>query len=145
MAEADILLVEDNPGDMKLVNLAFEERNLPGELHMVSTGEKALNWLFEQANYEEVPRPDLILLDLNLPGKSGHDVLKEVKDDTKLRLIPVVVLSGSQYTNDIVEAYDSHANAYVTKPDDPEVFADLIQNVIEFWISTVELPSFPDK
>ena len=140
----DILLVEDNHGDIALVERAFEDRALPGALHAVQTGGEALDWLHQRGEFEDAPRPDLVLLDLNLPATSGHAVLEEVKSESRLRRIPVVVLTSSKSEDDLNEAYDGFANAYLIKPVDPDEFADRIQAFAEFWASTVALPSSPD-
>lgn len=140
----DILLVEDNQGDVALVERAFEDRALPGTLHAVQTGDEALDWLHQRGEFAEAPRPDVVLLDLNLPATSGHAVLEEVKSEPRLRRTPVVVLTSSQSQNDLNEAYDGFANAYLTKPVDPDEFADRVQAFAEFWTFTAVLPSSAD-
>ena len=141
MVAADILLVEDNPGDVALVEQAFEDRALPGTLHTVQTGDEALDWLYRRDEYATAPRPDLVLLDLNLPATSGHDVLETVKSDPELQRIPVVVLTSSQSEEDLIRAYGDFANACLVKPVDPDEFADRIEAFAEFWVATVALPS----
>jgi len=141
MAEADILLVEDNPGDVALVKRAFEDRSLPGTLHTVQTGDEALDWLYRRDEFSTAPRPDMLLLDLNLPATSGHDVLATVKSDPDLQHVPVVVLTSSQSEEDLLTAYDDAANACLVKPVDPEAFADRIAALAEFWADAVALPS----
>jgi CheY-like chemotaxis protein len=143
MADVDILLVEDNPGDTHLVEQTFEERALPGRLHTVQTGARSIEWLQRRDEYEDAPRPDLVILDLNLPVTSGHEVLDTIKSDPELRHIPVIVLTGSQSDTDLVKAYDSHANACLVKPVDPEEFGDLFERVTEFWVATARLPTSP--
>lgn len=136
----DILLVEDNDGDIRLIERAFETRDLPGTLHTVQTGDKALNWLYQRGEFAEHPRPDLVLLDLNLPATSGQDILKEVRSEPRLRRIPMIVLTSSQSDDDLIKAYEKYANACLLKPVDPEEFADLIQAFTAFWVSTAALP-----
>ncbi|MGQ3413644.1 response regulator [Natrinema sp. LN54] len=140
MADIDILLIEDNDGDVRLIERAFETRELPGTVHVVQTGDTALDWLYQRGEYAEQPLPDLVLLDLNLPATSGQDILAERRSDSRLRQIPVIVLTSSQSDSDFVEAYKNCANACLRKPVDPEEFADLIQTATEFWVSTAVLP-----
>lgn len=140
METIDILLVEDNQGDVTLIERAFEERNLPGTLHTVKTGDEALDWLHRRGEFTDATRPDLVLLDLNLPATSGHAVLEEIKSDPQLKRIPVTVLTSSQSEDDLTEAYEEYANACLIKPVDPDEFADRIETFAEFWVSTVALP-----
>lgn len=140
MDDIDILLVEDNHGDVYLIERAFESRDLPGTLHSVQTGDEALDWLYQRGDFADAPHPNLVLLDLNLPATSGHTVLKKVKSDPQLRRLPVVVLTSSRSEDDLTEVYEEFANACLIKPVDPEEFADLIQSFTEFWISRVTLP-----
>lgn len=140
MEHVNILLVEDNQGDVTLIERAFEERGLPGALHVVQTGDEALDWLYQRDEFAEAPRPDLVLLDLNLPATSGHAVLEELKSDPDLKRLPVIVLTSSQSRDDLTGAYERFANACLIKPVDPEEFADRIQTFAEFWISAVTLP-----
>lgn len=144
MADVDILLVEDNPGDVALIEQAFADRGLSGTVHAVKTGEEALDWLYQRDSFTDVPRPDLMLLDLNLPATSGQAVLDEVKSDPRLRRLPVVVLTGSRSDDDLIAAYEACANACLAKPVDPEVFADRIQTLVDFWVSTATLPPNDD-
>ncbi|QLD87819.1 response regulator [Natronomonas salina] len=136
----DILLVEDNPGDVRLTQEAFAELDLEDALYVVNDGETALDFVNQRGAHEDAPRPDLVLLDLNLPKIDGMTVLDEIKTDPELRRIPVVVLTGSGAQEDIVESYDRHSNAYLTKPIDPEEFVDLVGSFEDFWLSLVELP-----
>jgi CheY-like chemotaxis protein len=142
--EPDVLLVEDNHGEVHLIEQAFEERGLPGRLHSVQTGDDVLDWLYQRDGFEDAPRPDLILLDLNLPATSGLTVIEEIKSTRGLQRIPVIVLTSSQSEDDIVEAYRESANACLIKPVDPDEFADRIQAFAEFWVSTAALPPEPD-
>ena len=136
----DILLVEDNPGDSHLFEQVFENKDLPGTIHVVRTGDEALDWLYRRNEYAEAPRPDLVLLDLNLPATSGHEVLRDVKSDDELKRLPVVVLTGSKSDEDLKRAYDAHANACLVKPVDPGEFEDIVECVATFWGSTVAYP-----
>lgn len=144
MDDIDILLVEDNHGDVHLIERAFETRNLTGTLHATQTGDEALDWLFQRDDFADAPRPDLVLLDLNLPATSGQDILEEIKSDPGLKRIPVIVLTSSQSEDDLIEAYEACANACLRKPVNPEEFADHIQQFAEFWVSTAVLPSNPN-
>lgn len=135
-----ILLVEDNPGDVRLIREAMRERRMQVDLHAVENGVEALAFLRRENGYARVPRPDLILLDLNLPKMDGRGVLTEVKEDRDLRRIPVVVLTASQAEEDIFRAYDLRANCYVTKPLDLDQFMDAVQTIQNFWMSVVKLP-----
>lgn len=122
MGEADVLLVEDNQGDANLVRLAIDNRGLPVTLHVARTGEAALDWLYGRGDETGNPRPEIILLDLNLAAVSGQAVLEELKSDTEMRHIPVIVISGSRYEEDIQAAYNNHANAFLVKPVNPREF-----------------------
>ena len=137
----DILLVEDNPGDVRLTQEALKEAKLGNELHVVEDGVEAMAFLRRQGAYRNAVRPDLILLDLNLPLKNGREVLAEIKDDPKLRRIPVVVLTTSQSEADIVKAYDLHANCYITKPVDLNQFLIVVRAIEDFWMTIVKLPA----
>ena len=141
---AQILLVEDNPGDVRLTREAFKQGRIENDLHVVSDGFEALSFLTQESEYADVPRPDLILLDLNLPGKDGEDVLKELKDDPTLRSIPVIVLTSSSAEEDIARSYELHANAYLTKPVDPDEFIETVRAFEKFWFSVVRLPPEAD-
>ncbi|SFB69936.1 Response regulator receiver domain-containing protein [Halobiforma haloterrestris] len=142
---ARILLVEDNPGDVRLTREAFEAARIESDLYVVSDGAEALEFLEQRGEYEDAPRPDLVLLDLNLPRASGEEVLTELKDDPELRTIPVIVLTSSRAEEDIVRSYELHANAYLTKPVDPDEFIETIRAFEEFWFTVVHLPSEVDE
>ena len=137
---AIILLVEDNLGDARLVREALHEAGAAAALHHVPDGNEALAFLRRQGAHEAAPRPDLILLDLNLPRKSGREVLAEIKTDATLRRIPVVVLTSSQSDDDILSVYNLHANCYVPKPADLERFLTVIRSIEHFWFTTARLP-----
>lgn len=141
---AQILLVEDNPGDVRLTKEAFEHGRIENDLHVVTDGVDALEFLHQRGGYDDAPRPDLVLLDLNLPRKNGDEVLEELKADPDLRSIPVIVLTSSKAEEDIARSYDLHANAYLTKPVDPEEFIDTVRAFEEFWLSLVRLPTEAD-
>ena len=136
----EILLVEDNPGDARLTLEALREAKVRNHIHVVEDGVEAMEYLRRQGRYSEAPRPDLILLDLNLPKKDGREVLAEVKADPVLKRIPVVVLTTSRAEEDVLRAYDLHANCYVTKPVDLEQFMRIVSLIDEFWIKVVTLP-----
>jgi two-component system response regulator len=137
---AEILLVEDNPGDVELTRVALEDAKLLNTLHVVSDGVAAIAFLRRQPPYAKAPRPDLILLDLNLPKKDGREVLAEIKNDESLRIIPVIVLTTSKTDEDILRSYKLNANCYVTKPVDFNGFAAVVRSIQEFWFSVVVLP-----
>lgn len=137
---AQILLVEDNPGDVALTKLAFKEAKLANELTVAMTGEEAVEILKKRGKHVDASTPDLILLDLNLPKMHGDEVLKMVKEDPKLRRIPVVVLSSSQAESDVVKSYDKHANGYVVKPVSLESFNNVMRQLEGFWFTLVVLP-----
>ncbi|MFI5839765.1 response regulator [Catenuloplanes sp. NPDC051500] len=136
----EVLLVEDDPGDVLMTQEAFEEHKLRNRLTVVSDGAEALAYLRQEGKYADVVLPDLILLDLNLPRRDGREVLEEIKRDEKLRRIPVVVLTTSQADEDILRSYQLHANAYVTKPVDFERFITVVRQIDEFFVSVVKLP-----
>jgi len=136
----EILLVEDDPGDVLITREAVEGSKVANNLNVVSNGEQALQYLRREAPYEDATRPGLILLDLNLPRLDGREVLAQIKQDPDLRRIPVVVLTTSSLDEDIVRSYDLHANAYVTKPVDFDQFMSVVRQVDEFFISIVTLP-----
>lgn len=136
----EVLLVEDDPGDVLMTREALAESKVTNELHVVSNGEDALRFLRHEDPYQDVPRPGLILLDLNLPRLDGREVLKVIKADQDLRRIPVVVLTTSSAEEDIVRSYDLHANAYVSKPVDFDRFLEVVRQVDNFYISVVTLP-----
>jgi CheY-like chemotaxis protein len=136
-----ILLVEDDPGDVLITREAFAENKVRNELSVVSDGESALAFLRREGEFASAPRPDLILLDLNLPRKDGHEVLSEIKSDTDLQRIPVVILTTSDAEEDILRSYDLHANAYVTKPVDFERFLTVVRQIDDFFVTVVRLPT----
>jgi len=140
----DILLVEDSPADVRLTQEAFKEAKVRNHLWVVRDGEEATDFLFRRNGHEQSPRPDLILLDLNLPRKDGRQVLKEIKDHPDLRRIPVVVLTTSRDEMDVLKAYQLHANCYITKPVDFDRFMDVIRHVEGFWLTVVQLPNGAD-
>jgi two-component system, chemotaxis family, response regulator Rcp1 len=135
----EILLVEDNPGDVRLTKEALKDAKVRNTLHVAMDGVEALAFLRKQGKHAAVPRPDLILLDLNLPKKNGREVLEEIKNDDALRHIPVVILTTSQAERDIAESYRLHANAYVTKPVDLEQFLTVVKSIEQFWLEIVKL------
>ena len=136
----DILLVEDNPGDVRLAQEALRESKIRNKLFVVDDGVKAMEFLHQQGEYADAPRPDLVLLDLNLPRKSGREVLAEIKTDESLRRIPVVVLTVSKAEEDVRKAYDQHANCYITKPLDFNQFMEVTKAIEGFWLTIVKLP-----
>jgi len=136
----DVLLVEDNPGDVRLTKEAFKEGEMSINLHVVADGVEATEFLTKKGEYADAPSPDLILLDLNMPRKSGREVLEEIKDDEKLRRIPVVVLTTSKAEEDIIGSYDLHANCFITKPVDMDQFIEVIKFIEGFWFTIVKLP-----
>ena len=137
----EILLVEDNPGDVRLTQEAFLENKIRNHRHVVTDGEEALLFLRRTGKYSTVPLPDLIILDLNLPKKDGREVLIEIKADPVLRKIPVVVLTTSEAESDVLNSYNLHANCYITKPIDIGSFIKVAKNIQNFWFSIVELPT----
>jgi chemotaxis family two-component system response regulator Rcp1 len=136
----EILLVEDNPGDVRLTIEALKEAKVLNSLSVASDGVEALDFLHRRGRYRDARRPDLIFLDLNLPRKDGREVLAEIKQDTSLRRIPVVVLTTSQAEQDVLRSYDLHANCYITKPLDLDQFMDVIHSIEGFWLTIVKLP-----
>jgi CheY-like chemotaxis protein len=136
----EILLIEDNPADIRLTQEAFREARLHNTLHVVKDGVSAMAFIRKTAPYQQAPRPDLILLDLNLPKKDGREVLGEIKADPHTRMIPVVVLTTSDDEADVLRSYDLHANAYLVKPIDVLRFIKMIQSLESFWLSVVKLP-----
>lgn len=137
----EILMVEDNPADARLTKEAFKDAKVLNNMHVVADGEEAMLFLKRGGKYNESPRPDLILLDLNLPKKDGREVLSEIKKDPELKRIPVVILTTSEDEKDIFRAYDLHANAYVKKPVDLDQFMKIVEAVEDFWLSVVRLPN----
>ena len=136
----EILLVEDNPGDYRLTQEALREGKVYSTLHWAKDGVEALEFLRRQGPHANAPRPDIILLDLNLPKKDGRQVLSEIKSDEALRPIPVVILTTSQAEEDVLRSYDLHANCYVTKPVDLEKFITVVQSIDRFWLTIATLP-----
>jgi two-component system, chemotaxis family, response regulator Rcp1 len=139
----EILLVEDNPGDVRLTREALKEGKVRNNLYVAPDGVEALRFLRREDEHHDAVRPDLILLDLNLPRKDGREVLEEIKQDVNLRSIPVVILTSSQAEQDICRAYQLHANCYVTKPVDLDQFVTVVQSIETFWFTIVKLP--PDE
>jgi two-component system, chemotaxis family, response regulator Rcp1 len=137
----DILLVEDNPGDVRLTIEALKEGKVRNRLSVVCDGVEALAFLHQEGKYADAPRPDVILLDLNLPKKDGRAVLAEIKADPRLKRIPVVVLTTSSSEQDILKTYDLHANCYITKPVDLDQFMEVVKGIENFWLTVVKLPS----
>jgi CheY-like chemotaxis protein len=136
----EILLVEDNPGDARLTKEALRDGRISNSLSIVRDGVEALEFLRREGRHAGAARPDLILLDLNLPKKDGREVLEEIKADPDLRRIPVVVLTTSQAEQDILQAYNLHANCYITKPVDLDRFLEILRSLEDFWLSIVKLP-----
>jgi CheY-like chemotaxis protein len=136
----EILLVEDNPGDVRLTVEALRDAKVRNTLHVARDGEQAMRFLRREQEHASAPRPDLVLLDLNLPRKDGREVLAEIKQDPGLRCIPVVVLTSSEAEQDILRAYDLHANSYVTKPVKLEQFLSVVRSIQDFWLTIVKLP-----
>jgi CheY-like chemotaxis protein len=137
----DILLVEDNAGDSRLALEALKESKLRNNLHIVTDGMDAMDFLYKKGKYEQVPRPDLILLDLNLPKKDGREVLAEIKSDPDLKRIPVVILTISKAEEDVLKTYNLHANCFITKPLDLNQFVTVVKSIEDFWLTIVKLPS----
>jgi len=136
----EVLLVEDDPGDVLMTQEAFDEHKVRNKLNVVHDGEEALSYLRREGDFADAPRPDLILLDLNLPRVDGREVLQVIKNDEDLRRIPVVVLTTSQADEDILRSYSLHANAYVTKPVDFDEFVRVIRRIDDFFVSVARLP-----
>ena len=137
----EILLVEDNEGDIGLVEEVLEEANIRNILHIAKDGEEAILFLHSEGKFSGSSRPDIILLDLNLPKKDGREVLKEVKEDSNLKKIPIIVLTTSNAETDILRAYDLCANAYVNKPLDFDHFINVVESIAKFWLEIVKLPT----
>ena len=136
----ETLLVEDNPGDVRLMLEALKEGKVLNRVSVVKDGVKAMAFLRREEKYADAPRPDLILLDLNLPGKDGREVLAEIKADENLKRIPVVILTVSQDEEDILRSYDLHANCYITKPVGLDDFISVVKAIEDFWLTIVKLP-----
>jgi chemotaxis family two-component system response regulator Rcp1 len=137
----DILLVEDNPGDARLAKEALKDAKVRNNLHWVEDGVEAIAFLRREGKYTDAPRPDVILLDLNLPKKDGREVLAEVKEDGDLKRIPVVILTVSDAEEDIIKTYNLHANCYIRKPLDLDRFIEVVKSIEEFWLTIVRLPT----
>ena len=137
----DVLLIEDSPSDVAMTLAALNEGRIANIVHVVSDGEEEMAYLHRTGKYAEMPRPDLILLDLNLPKKDGREILVDLKTDERLKVIPVVILTTSSADVDIVQSYELHANSYVTKPVGFEAFLRAIRGIEDFWLSLVRLPS----
>ena len=135
-----ILLVEDSPGDIRLTREVLRDAKIANQLHIVGDGEQAMAFLRREGDYAGVQRPDLILLDLNLPRKDGREVLAELKDDAELHLIPVIVLTTSGAEQDVLRSYDLNAACYITKPIDLDEFISVVRSIESFWLSIVRLP-----
>ena len=138
--QVDILLVEDNPGDVRLTQEALKEAKVMNELSVVSNGEEALSFLRRRGSFSSAPRPDLIMLDLNLPRMDGREVLAQIKADPDLKRIPVVILTTSSAEKDILVTYNLHANCYITKPVDLDQFLEVVKSIESFWMAIVRLP-----
>jgi len=136
----EILLVEDNPGDERLTREALKEGKVYHKLHWAKDGVEAMDFLYRRGKWRDAPRPDIILLDLNLPKKDGREVLQDIKSDDTLKRIPVVVLTTSKAEEDVLKTYNLHANCYVTKPVDLEKFIVVVRSIDVFWLTVVTLP-----
>ncbi len=134
-----VLLIEDNPGDVRLTMEALKERN-SCSLSVVENGEEAINFLRKHYLYENAPRPDIILLDINLPKKNGYEVLEEIKNDSDLKTIPIIILTSSSSKRDITKCYALHTNCYITKPINADDFINVVKFIEDFWFRIVELP-----
>ena len=136
----DILLVEDNPGDARLAKESLKDSKIRNNLDIVGDGEEAMKYLNKEGKYSDVSRPDLILLDLNLPKKDGREVLKEIKEHEDFKRIPVVILTMSKSEEDILKSYNLHANCFITKPIDLDQFIKVVKSIEDFWLTIVKLP-----
>jgi CheY-like chemotaxis protein len=136
----EILLVEDNPGDIRLIKEILREAKIRNKINVTMDGEEALNFLLNEGEFFDAPRPHLILLDLNLPKKDGRELLAEIKENDTLKSIPVVILTTSTAEEDIIETYKNHANSYITKPVDLDQFIRVVESIQDFWLSIVKLP-----
>ncbi|WP_435125611.1 response regulator [Halobaculum sp. D14] len=137
---ADVLLVEDNPGDVRLVEEAFDGGDVDATLHVVGDGVDALDFLHRRGDHADAPRPDLVILDLNLPRKNGDEVLREVREHPEIDYVPVTILTSSTADEDVLSSYEHSANAYLTKPADPDEFIENVRSLERFWLSLVRLP-----
>jgi chemotaxis family two-component system response regulator Rcp1 len=140
-APVEILLVEDNPADVRLTKEALKEGKVYSNLHWAKDGVEALEFLRNRGKFSSSPRPDIILLDLNLPKKDGREVLQDIKNDEQLKRIPVVILTTSKAEEDVLKSYNLHANCYVTKPVDLEQFIRVVRSIDTFWLTVVTLPN----
>jgi two-component system response regulator len=140
MTPIEILLVEDNPGDAYLAQVAFEESKLAVNIHIVTDGIDAMDFLYKKGKFVNAVTPNLILLDLNLPKKSGTEVLAEIKEDHKLKVIPVIILTTSQARQDILQSYKLHANSFVNKPFGLDPFYNIVRSIEDFWFKVAKLP-----
>jgi two-component system, chemotaxis family, response regulator Rcp1 len=136
----DILIVEDNKGDARLIEEVFNQNKVFNSLNFVNDGVEAMDFLYARGKYKKMPKPDLIILDLNLPRKDGREVLAEIKADDNLKSIPVVIMTISQAEEDILRSYNLHANCYVTKPLDLKQFIKVVKSIENYWFSVVKLP-----
>ncbi len=136
----EMLLVEDNEADIRLTQIALKQAKLDNRLHVVRDGEQALDFLFQRGNYADAVRPDLVLLDLNLPKVNGSEVLKEIREEESLKTLPVVILTTSDADQDIYESYELHANCYITKPVDLRKFMGVVEMIEDFWARIASLP-----
>ncbi len=136
----EILLVEDNPAEVRLTVEGLKEARIANNLSSVTDGDSAIEYLHRRGKYRDAPRPDLILLDLNLPGVDGRAVLRHVKEDPQLKVIPVVIITSSEAETDILKAYEAHANCFISKPIDFEGFTSVIRSIENFWFTVVRLP-----
>jgi CheY-like chemotaxis protein len=136
----EILLIEDNPGDARLTQEALKDGKVKNNLHIVYDGAEATDFLFKRGQYKDAPRPDLIILDLNLPKKNGQEVLAEIKTDNSLKSIPVIILTISKAEEDIVRSYNLHANCFLIKPLDLNQFFEVVKSIEDFWFTLVKLP-----
>ena len=141
----DILLVEDNPGDVRLTREAFKQGRISNTIHVVTDGVEALDFLYQRGEHANAPHPDVVLLDLNLPRKNGDEVLEEIRDEPNLSRIPVIILTSSGAEEDVAKSYNRYANAYLTKPVDPEEFVEIVQTFEAFWLSVVRLPPWEES
>lgn len=141
----DILLVEDNPGDARLAKEALKDSKLKNNLHIAEDGIEAMEFLNKKGQFANAPRPDLILLDLNLPRKDGREVLADIKSDENLKRIPVVILTTSQAEEDIIKTYNLHANCFISKPIDLNQFIKVVKSIEDFWLTIVKLPNIDKK
>ncbi len=137
----EILLVEDNPGDARLAKEALKDSKLSNNLYIADDGVEAMNFLRKEGKYADMPRPDLVILDLNLPRKDGREVLAEIKNDDDLKRIPVVILTISKAEEDILRTYNLHANCFISKPIDLDQFIKVVRSIEDFWLTIVKLPN----